>query len=374
MQEQGKTSPLLIVSFVVSCLLSLSVLIACFYVFQDRIFPVNPIEEKLPYDRLYRENLNLILDDTSGNIPILEYHIIETPAVAKNLISKGKIRKNRKTERFFVTTDELRNHLETLYTNGFRNISLNEYLSLMKDSKKSLDRLGPGNRLYCITFDDATYGQFDVMGTDVDGKPVIDPDCAVGVMLEMSRKHPDFPLNAAFCVDFENTPFTDEKTFVWKLNRLADLGFEIVNHTRSHSKLSRYFPANPKAAAYEIGSAMELFRKYIGDKADRIDKICYPDGRSNPQVWKFVRSFTYNGREYRFTCAFDAKGYQAKNPNDPRFNPYNIARIETSKFSFDPFILNAKNLYTLPAVADLVSNKPGLLTGSVINTELIRLD
>jgi len=87
-----------------------------------------------------------------------------------------------------------------------------------------------------------------------------------------------------------------------------------------------------------------------------------------------VKKFSYNGKEYRFVCAFDAKGYQAKNPNDPKFNPYNIARIETSRFSFETYVLNARDIYRLPTVGEIASNRPGLLTGNDIKLELIKID
>ena len=47
-----------------------------------------------------------------------------------------------------------------------------------------------------FTFDDATEGQFRYL--EKDGKPVIDPDCAVGILEEFSRKHPDFGFEATF--------------------------------------------------------------------------------------------------------------------------------------------------------------------------------
>ena len=365
----GKKNGLLYFSFILSCALAAAVFLAgLFYLSGFNFFYT---EENDPA-RSYEENIDRILDTTTGSIPILEYHIIETPSVETNLILTGKMRKDKTTRRFIVTSAELRDHLETLYSNNFRNISLNEYLSLMKGKRKGLSRLKPGSRLYCITFDDATYGQFDYV-EKTNGETAVDPYCAVGIMMDLARKYPDFGLNAAFCVDFENAPFVQGKYVSNKLNTLVDLGFELVNHTRNHNKLSRYFPKRKEAAAYEIARPMELFRHYIGDKADAIDKICYPDGRSNPMVWSMISNFTYKGRNYRFVCGLDAKGYQAKNPNHRQFNPYNISRIETSSLSFQTYILNAKNVFTLPALAEVVSNRPDLLT-SEVRPELIRLN
>lgn len=372
----GKKNGLILISFITSCALAVAVLFFNFFIlsgFDTAEPPEGKIRNQNDLRNFYSRNLDRILDNTAGSVPILEYHIIETPTVESNLFLTGKIKKDRTTERFIVTSGELRSQLETLYANGFRNISLSEYLSLMKGKRKGLERLKPGSKLYCITFDDATYGQFDFLEIGKNGETAIDPDSAVGIMIALAEKYPDFKLNAAFCVDFENAPFVQGKYVSKKLNMLVDLGFELVNHTRNHNKLSHYFPKRMAAAAYEIGKPMELFRYYIGSKADSIDKVCYPDGRSNPMVWAMISNFTYNGKTYRFVCGLDAKGYQAKNPNHREFNPFNISRIETSKFSFKTYVLDARNVFTLPDMADVASNRSGLFTSDV-KTELIRLN
>lgn len=371
----AKSNNLIFFSFILSCVLAAALLVVNFIVFGGVDIVATITGKKPPDDfrKLYSQNMDRILDETEGHVPILEYHIIETPTVESNVFLSGKMKKDRTTQRFIVTSAELREQLETLYANGFRNISLNEYLSLLKGKRKGLERLPPGSKLYCITFDDATYGQFDFLEIGKNGETAIDPDCAVGIMIDLAAKYPDFKLNAAFSVDFENAPFTQGQYVSKKLNMLIDLGFELVNHTRSHKKLSSYFPKKTAAALAEIGRPMELFRKYLGAKADAIDKVCYPDGRSNPMVWEMLKNFSYNGKTYHFVCGLDAKGYQAKNPNDPAFNPYNISRIETSRFSFKTYVLNARNVLTLPSLSEAISNRSSLLTSSQ-DTELIRLN
>ncbi len=306
------------------------------------------------YNQFPGYNMEEVFDGIKGRIPILEYHIIKTPAWEKKLFSKGRIRKDKWIERFIVSSDELRGHLERLYEAGFRNISLDEYLSLQKGQFKALDRIPPDSKLYILTFDDATYGQFDITGLDDKGNPIVDPDCAVGIMMEFAKIHPDFKLNAAFSITFEHAPFMQGSFIKRKLNMLMDMGFEIVNHTKNHRKLTQYVKSDPDIAAYEIGRAMELFESYLGYRASAIDKICYPDGKANADVWKFVQNVTYNGRTYHFRAALDAEGLQAKNPNETNFNVYNIARIETSSRTFETYILNAKNIYRTPDLKEKV--------------------
>jgi peptidoglycan/xylan/chitin deacetylase (PgdA/CDA1 family) len=327
-------------------------LAANFPVLVDNGFIEPPASEGNSFNQYPNEDYDSVLDKMKGKIPILEYHIIETPSVDTNYIFTKRIKKNAKTERFFISSSEFRYQLETLYSNNFRNISLDEYISLLKGKKKELNRLPPESKLYVITFDDGTFGQFDIMGTNGQGEYVIDPECAVGIMIDFARKYPDFKLNAAFCVTFDHAPFMQPAYVGQKLNMLLDLGFEIVNHTTTHKKFSRLLARSPEKAAYEIGRAMELFESYLGYRANTIDKICYPYGATSPAAWEFVRNVHFNGKEYHFTAALDATGLQAKNPNAENYNQYNIARIEINNSTFHEFILDAGDLYKTPAVLE----------------------
>lgn len=293
-----------------------------------------------------------MLDSVGGRVPILMYHMIDTPYMDREIFGKGVIRRAPWMDRFIVKSSEFREELESLYSAGFRNISLNEFISLQKGQIKTLDRIPPGSKLYVLTFDDGPYGQFDYKGVDKNGNPVIDPDCAVGIMMDFARIHPDFKLNAAFAITFEHAPFMQPQYVKDKLNRLLDLGFEIVNHTATHKKLSWFVLHDKQTACFEIGRAMEMFESYLGYRAATIDKVCYPDGSVNPEVWKFIPDVTFNERTYHFIAGLDAKGMQAKNPNDRKFNIYNIARIETSGATFGKFVLGASNLYTTPSIRD----------------------
>ncbi len=286
-----------------------------------------------------------ILSSIPGRIPILMYHNIITPS------NKHRFQNiNARNQRYFVTSRELEEQLNTLYALGYRNISLDEYLSLMKGEKKSLDRLSPGTRPFVLTFDDATFGQFDFIGKDEEGNYLIDPDCAVGIMLRFSEKNPPFKLNAAFSIDFDNPPFLVAYQVEQKLNLLLDYGFEIVNHTATHKKLAPLLARDPARVDYEIGKAMEQFESFLGYRVSTIDKICYPGGKENPQIHDYVKEIRYNGNTYKFIAALDAEGMQAFNPNTPQFRPFDISRIEVNTGTFNRYIVNAPDIYKTPAL------------------------
>ena len=354
--SSGNSSVLIIVVIILAVIvISMNGVLLYDYLLPQTV--VNDYPEGDLFNQFPSQDIDEILSSVKGRIPVLEYHTILTPNVESNLVATGKIKINKKNKRFFVKSAEFRRHLETLYQERFRNISIDEYLSLQKGTKKDLDRLPPDCKLYVLTFDDAALGQFDFLGTNNKGDAILDPDCAVGIMLDFARKHPDFKLNAAFSVDFENAPFHQERYVKTKLNLLMDYGFEIINHTANHKRLSRYIPGNSNIATYEIGKAMELFESYLGYRAGAIDKICYPDGGANPDVFKFVQKIAYNGKIYKFRAALDATGYQSRNPNDRLFNIYNISRIEINDKTFSPLIVKADGLYKTPSLEDRIFNK-----------------
>jgi len=331
------------------------------FIFKDFIFvqakPAAGAPVPGPMFNQYPDSgISTVLSSVPGKIPILMYHIVLSPYVYTNYIMTGRLKKNRITSRYMISSQDLRDQLEQLYDNNFRNISLDEYLSLMSGKIKDLNRLPPESKLYVITFDDATFGQFDYLGTNSEGKPVIDPDCAVGIMIGFASKHPDFKLNAAFSVPFDKPPFMQSRFVGQKLNTLLDYGFEIVNHTASHKNLARYLPLRKDLASYELGRAMEYFESYLGYRADTINKVAYPDGGQNPSLWDFVKQVQYNGKTYSFTAGLNATGLQAKNPNDQSFNIYNISRIEINSNTFSTFVINAPGLFTTPSLLERASN------------------
>ena len=225
-------------------------------------------------------------------------------------------------------------------------------------AKERPKRLLLGAKPYVLTFDDATFGQFDIAGGIGGKKASIDPDCAVGIMLEFASSHPEFKLNAAFCVPFDKPPFMQSKLVREKLNLLLDYGFEIVNHTASHKNLSRYLPFRRDLASYELEKRLKYFESYLGYRADSIDKIAYPDGGENSALWDLVKNVEYNRKSYKFVAGLNAMGYQAKNPNDQSFNVYNISRIEMNSNTFEKYVLNAPGLFCTPSAIDAVNLTP----------------
>jgi len=299
-----------------------------------------------PFDVL---SFDEILQRVPGAIPILQYHMIMTPHNAT--ILTPLITRKPSLRRFILTSEEFRKQLQTLYDNGFRPISLDEYLALGSGQLSSLKRLPPETKPVVLTFDDALYGQFDFIDTNGDGITEIDPDCAVGILLDFHRTHPDFALTGAFCIPFSTIPFLQPSYVGQKLNLLLDYGFEIVNHTMTHASLSRLYRKSPNAVAEEIGRAMERFESYLGYRARSINKIAYPNGHVSEGVKQAVQNVSYHGKTYHFVAGLHAYGLQAPRPMSARFDPYAIPRIEISGKNFEKFVLLAPHLMKMPPLS-----------------------
>ncbi len=219
----------------------------------------------------------------SGKVPILMYHKIGTPE-----------------DRFTVSSENFKNHLQKLYEHDFQLISAEEYL------KQDFSSLKPGKKPAVITFDDADEGQFrfatynNKLVFDEFGNPVIDPDCAIGILMDFYSKRPDFGKKASFFIDFvdqyhkEEAPFIQESLVKLKLNYLLKEGFEVCKHTYSHPDMRRGSINDVKKEEARLRTALEY---YLGDKAILVKNIfAYPYGSipEDKEVIEYVNQ-TYDG-------------------------------------------------------------------------------
>src|SRR5690606_20232884 len=126
---------------------------------------------------------------------------------------------------YTTTFDEFRSLLEELYERGYRLISLEDYLN-------NNISVPAGCIPIVFTFDDGSPGQFNLI--EENGKLVVNPKSAVGIMEEFYREHPDFGLEGTFYVTLGGGTFNGAGTLEDRLKYLVDRGFEIGNHTLNH--------------------------------------------------------------------------------------------------------------------------------------------
>lgn len=200
-----------------------------------------------------------------------------------------------------------RRDLETLYKDGFRPVTIAQWLS--GDMP-----LAPGASPVALTFDDSHPSQlrFRKDGT-------VDPNCFVGIWQDFAKTHPDFPVHGTFFV-LPPWPFGQAKHIEDKVRLLQKLGSEVASHTYHHLNLTK---CDDETVKREIATSLDFLEKRFG-----ITKVplAYPYG-NRPKNMSLMKGFTWNGKRYAVTAAFVAAGNPAKPPTDPDFDPYRIPRV-----------------------------------------------
>lgn len=169
---------------------------------------------------------------------------------------------NRRPETF-------RKDLETFYQNNYYPVNALDFVQNNMD-------VPAGKTPIILTFDDALPSQFRVI--ERDGEPKIDPDSAVGIMEDFNKKYPDWPLRGTFFVlpkAGRNTdPFGQSGFVTEKFEYLASKGYEIANHTATHSSL-RGMKADE--VQEELATAKKLIKEI--NAAAQMETLALPYGQ-----------------------------------------------------------------------------------------------
>lgn len=226
-----------------------------------------------------------------GVIPILEYHDIG-PA-----------------EKYMVrSAANFRHDLERLYEEGYRPISMKEYL----DNRIALPS---GFAPVLLTFDDARKSQFNYLP---DGK--IDPECAIGILQDFHARHPDFAVRATFFV-LPNSGFGQPKVAAQKMQALLDMGCEIGNHTVTHPFLSRL---SDERVQQEVATCQEKIEKLAPNA--HVETLAFPGGHT-PRNHALILHGSYKGHTYTNRAGFLSSSDPAPSPVALRLDWHRIERV-----------------------------------------------
>jgi hypothetical protein len=222
---------------------------------------------------------------------------------------------------------DFRRDLEMLYSSGYRSLSMGDYVH---------GRIGtaPGTHPVIFTFDDSSPGQFRYLMQN--GKREIDPDCAVGILLDFKKAHPDFGANATFFVlpaaDEPNKLFGQPEFESLKLAQLAQLGFEIGNHTLWHANLKKYAEETVKKqlalAVRAIGSAVPGYE---------VQALALPFG-VYPRELSWAVEGSYGNISYHNAAILQVTGGPARSPFNVQWDPLRLPRIQVTGKSLEQLI------------------------------------
>ena len=249
-----------------------------------------------------------------GRIPILEYHAV----------GDSEARWQRERGRF-------RADLELLYARGYRPVALTDLVDRTIDLPAGLSPV-------VITFDDAAPSQLAWVETD--SGPMINPESAVGIMLDFATTHPGWRNRAVFCVltgaDAGHSLFGDKgiegQRTEWrhaKVRQLVQLGFELCGHTDWHANLEK---VGAETVAGHIARGIAAIDSAV--PGYRVRSFALPYG-----AWPADRALVragewrdHRGRvvRYRFDAILEAWGGPVRSPFDPRFDPFQLTRIQVT--------------------------------------------
>ncbi len=245
-----------------------------------------------------------------GKLLILEYHLIRPePGVWSR------------------SPQEFRNDLEMLYKAGYQTLAMSDYLQGNINIKA-------GKHPVLITFDDSSPGQFRYLFQN--GQKVIDPDCAVGMLLGFKKRHPDFGANATFFVlpaaDPPNRLFGQPEFEAEKLAKLKELGFEIGNHTLWHANLKKY---KEETVRKQLALAVQAIQSAV--PGYDVQALALPFGLY-PKDLRLAVEGSYGNTAYRNKGILQVSGGPARSPFNSQWDPLRLPRIQVAGKSLERLI------------------------------------
>lgn len=213
------------------------------------------------------------------------------------------------------SAENFRKDLDTLYSQGYRLTNLQDVLS-------NQIRVAPGLTPVVLTFDDSSRGQFNYLIAE-DGSVTIDPDSAVGIILDFNKTHPDMGVAGTFYVNAG--PFGQGQYWQQKLQQLANLGFEIGNHTYSHVKLRTLDQAG-------VQKELARLQKLVSDVVPgyKVLSLALPNGiGAQDNTW--LRSGSFEGTDYVNKAVLLVGAEPAPAPNRIGYDPYKLTRVQASE-------------------------------------------
>lgn len=255
---------------------------------------------KIDKEKLASDNINEL-----GKVPIMMYHGIRE----KTASSTGTVGGNVDKDGYNRTPEAFREDLEFYYNEGYRMISLNDYIHGDIDTEY-------GKSPIILTFDDGNEDNIKVTGLDEKGNIIIDKDSAIGILEEFKKKHPSTPVTATFFVNggIFNQPEYNEKIVKWMIEN----GYDIGNHTQTHLDIKS---STNEQVQKEIAYVYKELDSLIPNEYVKI--IALPFGspyNKSHENYKYVLNGSYDGYTYETEAALRVGWEPEVSPYDKSFD------------------------------------------------------
>jgi peptidoglycan/xylan/chitin deacetylase (PgdA/CDA1 family) len=279
--------------------------------------PVPPDPEPLPGEDLEPEpepepdfDFALYQPNELGEIPIWMYH---------NILDPEGIWKR--------TPDNFRADLQRFYELGYRLVSLTDVIN-------NNIAISAGTSPMVLTFDDGNASNFKLIKNEK-GEIVVDPDCAVGIILDFAESHPDMGTAATFFVLLPH-PFSQSASWYtaeqqqWKLEQLRQWGMEIGNHTLGHPNLRKDIKSSEHLVE-QLGKPHQLIQELL--PGYKLNALALPFGSKPKEEWReYLYSGEFNGIKYQHDVVLLVGSNPAKPYNHVNYSPQAMPRIRASNF------------------------------------------
>ena len=243
-----------------------------------------------------------------GKVMVLEYHLIGYPE-----------------DRWRRTPENFRKDLQMLYDNDFYPVSV-------LDIAHGNLNVPAGKTPFAITLDDSSAGQFRYL--DKNGKLVIDPDCALGIMEDFKKKHKDFPITATFYVLPAIKPtlrlFAQPEYKKQKLEWLVKNGYEIGSHNWYHSMLSKLSDAGVQE---HLAMFVKEIREFLPDYEAKT--MALPLGMHAKNRALEVKG-EFEGTKYDHQAVMLVGSVSSVSPYSKDFNRLAIQRVQAGEHTENP--------------------------------------
>jgi len=266
---------------------------------------VEVVEPEVVEEPIVEElDLQAIKPNEIGQIMVIMYH------------SLGK-----KNADYIRTPESFREDLELLYENGYRPISMEDYIN-------NTIAVEAGMTPVVLTFDDGHVTNFNILDEET---KEIDPNCSLGIMEAFNKEHPDFELKGVFYLN-GGVPFKQASLLDYKLNYLIDNGLEIGNHSYGHENFKKI---SADKVTESLGKNEQKILSIVPNA--KITSLALPFGSrpANKSDHKVLISGQYEETNYEYTSILNVGWKPEYASIHTKFNPYSINRVHSGDKEFE---------------------------------------
>lgn len=256
------------------------------------------------FKRLTPEEIQSIQPNEMGEVMIVMYHGL-----------------GKKNSAYVRTPESFRQDLETYYEMGFRPVNLSDYVEGNINTPAGLTPI-------VLTFDDGNNSNFNLI--EEEGELKIDPNCALGIILDFNKEHPDWALKGSFFLN-GGTPFGQKEHVDYKVNWLVDNGFEVGNHSYGHEDLTEQDGASIQRT---LGKNIQEIEARL--EGYTVDTLALPFGKrpKDQDRYDLVTAGSFEGVPYEHKAILLVGWKPEVSVYDKAFNPLAIMRVQSGDGDF----------------------------------------